>query len=74
MSDPRGTVEAMAIPMTAATSEWHLCSDCGEVTELVGLPVADGFDPAERMCLRCGQARWVPAPAAATSSVASAAA
>lgn len=64
----------MAIQMTASTSEWLRCSDCGEVTEFVGLPLEDGFDPAERMCVACGQARWVPAVAAADSPAASVAA
>jgi len=60
--------------MTASTSEWLLCSDCGEVTEFVGLPVQDGFAPSERRCVACCQARWVPARARAHDRTASAAA
>lgn len=37
-----------------------LCSDCGAVTEFAALPADSGFDPAERICLTCGEARWLP--------------
>jgi hypothetical protein len=37
-----------------------LCSDCGGITEFAPLPAEGGFDPAERICLTCGEARWLP--------------
>jgi hypothetical protein len=37
-----------------------LCSGCGTITDFAALPAEAGFDPAERICLRCGEARWLP--------------
>jgi hypothetical protein len=41
-------------------TESRTCPTCGETAELDRLPVEDGFDAAERLCLRCGLALWVP--------------
>jgi hypothetical protein len=44
-------------------NESSTCPACGEAGELDLLPVEDGFDAGERLCLRCGLALWVPTPA-----------
>jgi hypothetical protein len=41
-------------------TESRNCPTCGGTTEFDLLPVEDGFDPGERLCLRCGLALWVP--------------
>jgi heterodisulfide reductase subunit A-like polyferredoxin len=46
------------------------CSTCGETTEFDALPVDDGFDPDERLCLRCGLALWVLTPLEAVGGAA----
>lgn len=51
-------------------TESHTCPTCGEAAELTTLPVEDGFDAGERLCLRCGLALWVPAPAPAVVAAA----
>jgi hypothetical protein len=67
VSDPRGTVE----DVSTSTATLLVCTDCGELTEFWSLPVAEGFDAGERMCVVCGQARWLP-PAGVPGTVAAA--
>jgi hypothetical protein len=45
-----------------------LCSGCGTITDFAALPAEAGFDPAERICLRCGEARWLPGETIAARS------